>query len=107
MEENKLSYYLGWFAFFTTGIFTLVYFLNRETITNLILVVIFRSAIAYLIFKYLGLGIEKLLKWKVPQLYDPNATNQGEIVDFTMPAETPNNHNLMAGNSIKKEKRGE
>lgn len=104
MEENKLSYYLSWVAFFTTGTFTLFYFLNRETITNLILVVLFRSVIAYFIFKYLGLGIEKLLKWKVPQLYDPNAASRGGNVDFTIPAETPNSNNLMTKNSTRAKK---
>ncbi|MDI6786440.1 MAG: hypothetical protein QMD92_06990 [bacterium] len=106
MEENKLSSYLAWTAFFTTGAATLFYFLNRETVTNLILVVLYKSTIAYFIFKYLGLGIEKLLKWKVPQLYNPNAANQGENIDFVIPAETPNN-NLIAGNIAKEKGRKE
>lgn len=107
MEENKLSSYLAWTAFFITGIFTLFHFLSGETLINLVLMVLFRATLAYFLFKYLGLGIERLLRWKVPQLYDPNAVRGREGIDFVMPAETPNKNDLRIKDFMKEEKRKE
>ncbi|MBU0599975.1 hypothetical protein KKB54_05355 [bacterium] len=92
MEENKLSYYLACLAFSITGVATFINFLNTMSLVNLVLLVLFKSTVAYFVFKYLGLGIEKLWRWKIPQLYNPEVINQGKNIDLTMPLEVPKNN---------------